>query len=163
MHSFLLERMGEERSADNRHLSCHLMGHQEGLVYYCSEGYKNCMNWKAKGGSTTCPVFRSFYVRRVSTPLICTVLAPLLRYQEILLEPAPPRTLKEQVSFSLLPSLPFLIQANLLSCSLWFWLLALKPPSLSSSLPSPSSWVFLTRRKEGKQDFAVNSKRVLWH
>lgn len=54
------------------------------------------------------------------------------------------RTGRQQAGLSHQFSLPFLIQENLLSCSFWFWLLALKPTfslfllpfSLSLSLPN---------------------------
>lgn len=86
------------------------------------------------------PVFRSFCIPRVLTLLICTVLAPLLHYGEVLLEPAQPRMLRQQVRFSLLLSFPFLIQANLLSFPLFLATGFEAPFSLSSLLPLESSW-----------------------
>lgn len=44
----------------------HLMGQQEGFVYYCQRDVRSVWTGKQRG-STTCPVSRSFYVLPVMT------------------------------------------------------------------------------------------------
>lgn len=164
MHPFVPERRGEEQTADCRHSSCHLMGMhlKEGFVYCCSEGCKTCMNWKARGKhhllsvqEFLCP--EGFDPTKLDSSCTTASLSggPVwaCSIQEV-------KTASELLSIYLLLSLPFLIQANLLSFSLLFWLLALKSPSL---LPSPLSPPESSWQEEEKQDFAVNSKRVSWH
>lgn len=103
---------------------------------------RNLYELEKHQGSTTCSIFRSSFVPRVLSPLIHTVLAPLLFYQEVQLEPV------KTASKLLSPAPPFLswfkqIYFHVPSGSgYWLWspLLLFPPPfSLLLSIPDKKS------------------------